>query len=82
MIGIALLISLLSFTIWKKCCTKPDIQPALPAPSAPPAVNPGVPVKPAVLPTTKSSFPKIGVAKINYDHQFLRGRGLNENQKD
>ncbi len=49
MIGLAFIISLLSFAIWKNCCTKPDIQPALPAPSAPPAVNPGVPLQPVVM---------------------------------
>jgi hypothetical protein len=50
MTGIALLITLLSFTIWKKCCTKSVIQPALPVLSAPPAVNnPVVPVQPAIL---------------------------------
>jgi hypothetical protein len=49
MIGFDLIISLLSFAIWKKCCTKSDKQPALPAPSAPPAVNPGVPLQPAVM---------------------------------
>jgi hypothetical protein len=49
MIGVALLISLLTFTIWKKCCTMPYTQPALPAPSAPPAVNPGLCVQPAAL---------------------------------
>jgi len=49
MIGLAFIISLLSFAIWKNCCTKPDIQPALPALSAPPAVNPGVPLQPVVM---------------------------------
>jgi len=49
MIAIALILSLLSFTIWKKCCTKPDTTPTLLVPSAPPAVNPGVSVQSAVL---------------------------------
>jgi hypothetical protein len=49
MICFAFIISLLSFTIWKNCCTKPDTQPALPALSAPTAVNPGVPLQPAVM---------------------------------
>ena len=31
------------------CYTKLDTQPALPAPSAPPAVNPGVPLQSAVM---------------------------------
>jgi hypothetical protein len=47
MIGIFLLIALLSFTTWKKCCTKPMIQPALPAPTTLPPVNPNVPLQPA-----------------------------------
>jgi hypothetical protein len=64
MIGMALIVSLLSSTIWKKCCTKPDTQPALPAPSAPPAVNPGVSVQPAVLgPQPNMNFQKSAAPK-------------------
>jgi hypothetical protein len=50
--------TLLSFTKWKKCCTKSDTQPALPEPSAPPAVNPGVP---AVLAPQQLLGPRINL---------------------
>jgi hypothetical protein len=50
MFGLFVLIILLSFLVWKKCCTKPPTNTDLPAPSATPilpvvqpAVNPNVP---------------------------------------
>jgi hypothetical protein len=56
MIGIALLFALLSFALWKKCCTKSTTLPALPAPSALPAVNLNVLQQPAVLGSQPSSL--------------------------
>jgi hypothetical protein len=58
MIGFALLISLLSFAIWKKCCTKSNTQPALPAPSAPLAVTPQVPSQPAIMAPQQALVPQ------------------------
>ncbi len=58
MIGFAFLISLLSFAIWKMCCTNSNIQPALPAPSAPPAVNPQFPLQPAVMAPQQTLVPQ------------------------
>jgi len=58
MIGFALLISLLSFAIWKKCCTNSNIQTALPTPSAPPAANPQFPSQPAVTAPQQAVVPQ------------------------
>jgi hypothetical protein len=47
MIGIFLILAFLTFTIWKKCCTKTMNQSEILAPTAPPAVNPNVPLQTA-----------------------------------
>ncbi len=64
MIGIPLLIALLGFKIQIKCCTKSETQPALPALSAPPAVNPNILVQPAILgPQPTLIFKKLAAPK-------------------
>jgi hypothetical protein len=64
MIGVSVLIALLSFTAWKKCCTKAETQPALPTLSAPLAVNPHVPMQPAVPgPQPTLNFKKLAARK-------------------
>jgi hypothetical protein len=58
MIGFVLLICLLSFAIWKKCCTNSHTQSAMPATSAPPAVNPQVLSQPTVMAPQQALVPQ------------------------
>ena len=67
MIGMVLILSLLIFAMWKKCCTKPLDLPAFPIPLAPTSQNsaaaPAQPTslgkQPASLNFQKSAVPKL-----------------------
>ncbi len=84
MIGIAFLFALLSFALWKKCCTKSPNLPALLVPSAPPVMNSNVtslqPVvigsRPNAMHFQKSAAPK-SITIIN----SWRRRNPQENQR-
>jgi hypothetical protein len=50
MIRMVLIISLLIFAVWRKCCTKSSDTPAFPAPSAPTApISAQTPMQPTAI---------------------------------